>query len=72
MCSQIQCFDDDSVSPLYLDAQFNISLINVNEAPTMLKISNITIPENEGAGAEVGYISRYVLEVADKQSLALS
>ena len=45
--------DDDAVAPRFLDKQFTIQLLNVNEPPGMIKLSNLTIDENLGPHAEV-------------------
>eukprot|EP00117_Sycon_ciliatum_P021146 scpid22649/ scgid18623/ Cadherin-related tumor suppressor; Protein fat len=54
---EIQCWDNDKVNPLFMNKQFTITLKNVNEAPTMIMLSNTRVAERLGPHAQLGTVS---------------
>jgi VCBS repeat-containing protein len=67
---------DDGVTPLHLDFPLEISLSDVNEAPTDITLSSASIDENSPAGTRVGllgatdpdFIDLHVYELLDDAS----
>lgn len=51
--SQVQCWDSDVTLPQYIDKQFNISVLDVNEPPSNIQPLHFSIAENLGPGAVV-------------------
>ena len=64
----VRCMD---LGGLYIDQQFTISVINVNEAPTNIYLSSATVPENSSNGHVVATITTTDSDVGDTFTFSL-